>query len=256
MIDILQPVLDAGIEMPNRDTAVEVYERLGVSAWFIDAFDTARGSFSALLKVDPTYDLDDLDNPPELVRFFRDHREQLRRLGFIGQLPATTTGGPTSAIGPRGVEKTLTLRKTPTIAYMMPFGVGQMANEQPQKGALLAALQGVGLALHFGGWLGVELQKDGSTGLVSADRAGTAELLQGVYWVGTTMFLGTWAYSIVDGYVNRLPVRTEQRRLRTFDAGEIEELEEEQESNTRTPKLSLDVGPGPTPLGLGVTGRF
>jgi hypothetical protein len=78
----------------------------------------------------------------------------------------------------------------PAIAYLMPFGVGQFANDDRAKGAVVAVLQGIGIALNVGGWLGVEALKRGGSNNIAAADAGRGRPAPGPVVDGDRPVLG------------------------------------------------------------------
>lgn len=244
-IELLGPLVAADrITDPARKQLV--LERLGVSYWFTGALDDARLPFATLLKADADHGLDPLFYPAELISFFEQEKDRLRQLGFIG-------GGQTpSGTGPPRLRlvRTVTKRSAPTFAYLMPFAVGQFANDQDAKGTALALLQAVGLATNIAAWISVELMKSGSTNRVPQSKAGQAELLQVLWWIGTGVFTASYGYSIVDGFVFRPPERDEQQRYELVDP------EDKPEAAPPSTGVELRVGPSAEGFGLGLGGSF
>lgn len=242
-IALLRPLLDSGhIQDPGELRRAR--EHLGASYWFADAKDAARLVFSLLLKDRPDYRLDPLYYPPELIRFFEDEKQRLTDAGLIGD-----TGPDTVLRGPRRtLVTTVTERRLPAIAYLMPFGVGQFANGDRSKGAAVAVLQGIGLALNVGTWLGVEALKRGKTNSIAAADEGRAQLLRALWWAGTGMATASWIYSVADGFANRPPRTKVEQRWELVDP---EDLPTPRESSR-----TLRPTTGPTALGLGLSGDF
>ncbi|MGM0578025.1 MAG: tetratricopeptide repeat protein [Myxococcota bacterium] len=242
-IRLLQPLVAEG-RLDDSPLEAQVLEWLGASYWFTGAMDAARLTFSSLLKEDPDHEMDPLFYPRELITFFDREKRRLEKLGFIGPGRAEPREG-----GPRlTLVRTVTERQAPTVAYLMPFGVGQFANDQFPKGTLVAVLQGVGLALNIGAWVGVESLKIGGTDRVPPGDEGQARLLRAMWWAGSAVFLGSWGYSIADGFANRPPRREVRREFEVLDRDELPGGEET--------GVRLRFGPSARGLGLGVSGEF
>lgn len=243
-ITLLQPLMAEGA-LADEAVRVQVTERLGASYWFAGARDAARLTFSGLLKERPEHTLDPLFYPQELIAFFSEQRKHLEALGFIG--PGSGGGGGGN---PRlTLVKTVTRRDAPTLAYFAPFGVGQLTNGHSAQGTLHAVLQGIGLAANMAAWWRIEsLKIDGSTA-VPRSSEGEARLLENVWWVGTALLAGSYAYSVVDGLSRRPPRETIDRSY------ELLEPTEDPASPT-TGGLDWRVGPSPAGLGIGLSGRF
>lgn len=245
VIKLLRPLLDDDRVRDTRELQT-LRERLGASYWFVGAQDAARTEFGALLKTDPSYELDKLYYPATLVTFFEDHKKWLTDAGFLGGPP-----GPDSVLtGPRRTwVKSTTVRRMPAIAYLMPFGVGQFANDDRAKGAVVAVLQGIGIALNVGGWLGVEALKRGGSNNIAAADAGRADLLRALWWTGTGLFSATWVYSVADGFASRPPRESTKQGWEFIDPSELR-------PSGPSAGVELRWDPGPTGVGLGLSGSF
>ncbi|MEC9073394.1 MAG: hypothetical protein VX938_13470 [Myxococcota bacterium] len=236
------------LQETSRGTSleVEVLERLGASYWFIDALDAARRTFTALLKLQSDHRLDTLFYPPELVEYFENQKAFLAEHGFIRDRqnpdPERETKGPQWT-----VVRTVTHRTAPTLAYAMPFGVGQFLNEEASSGTLHAALQGVGLVANAVAWLRIENLKQDGTNLIPQKNEAEAALLRVMWWTGSTIFIASYGWSVADALLGRLPP-TEEKRTR-----EIIEPEESLPSGASNgPTIQLIPGP----FGLGISGSF
>ncbi|MEZ4268150.1 MAG: hypothetical protein R3F39_17445 [Myxococcota bacterium] len=243
-IKLLLPVLESG-QIRDPEELLTTREHLGASYWFVGALDAARTEFGVLLKERPDHRLNKLFYPPGLVSFFEEHKKWLTDAGFIGDArPGSVLTGPR-----RTLVKTTIERRVPAIAYLMPFGVGQFANGAPAKGAVVAAVQGIGLAINVGSWLGVQALKRGKSNSIAAADEGRAELLRALWWVGTGMFSATWIYSVADGFAYRPPRKQVEQRWELLDPDDVP-----------TPRdasgVKLQFDPGPTGLGLGLSGAF
>lgn len=243
-IKLLLPVLESG-HIRDPEELLTTREHLGASYWFVGAQDAARTEFGVLLKERPDHRLNKLFYPPGLVSFFEEHKKWLTDAGFIGNgRQASVLTGPR-----RTLVKTTIERRVPAIAYLMPFGVGQFANNDPAKGAVVAALQSIGIAINVGTWLGVQALKRGKSNTIAAADEGRAELLRGLWWAGTGLFSATWIYSVADGFAHRPPRKQVEQRWELLDP---DELPTPRESSGA--KLRWD--PGPTGLGVGLSGAF
>ena len=220
-------------------------ERLAASYWFTGATDAARLTFGTLLKDAPDHPLDPLYYPQELISFFEAEKQRLKDLGFIGSVSPKSDRetSPRMTLVKKVIE-----RPMPTIGYLMPFGVGQFANQESGKGTLLAVLQGIGLATNIAAWITVEVMKAPGTKRVSTEDAGRAEVMEILWWIGTSLFTGAYAYSVIDGLVLRPPGFEEQRRFELIGPDDAR-------APKGTGKVSLRLGPGPG-VGLGLFGNF
>lgn len=114
-------------------------EYLGASLWWSDAKQASLDEFTALLVRNPQAKLDPTFYPPQIIRDFEQLRVNLVRLGVIrpDQKPAPPDLGEEEA-------------RAPYALTWVPFGVGQIANNEPVKGIALmvveAALAGTSYA--------------------------------------------------------------------------------------------------------------
>lgn len=240
-------------ELPDDATAIRVHERLGASYWFLGDLDEARRSFTRLLRLDRDHELDRLYYPAELITFFEKEKRWLAEAGLLAR-----PGDGSQGDGPRlTLVREVIERPVPTIAYLMPFGVGQMANGERSKGVLFAVLQGVGLALNAGSWLGVRALEDPESGFVARADQGQAELLSALYWVGTSLFLASYASSVADGLLSRRPAREEMPpELRLIPPEDLPDPDTSGPSPAPLPSLDLHLAPASSGLGLSLRGRF
>ena len=172
-------------------------EWLGASHWFSGNRDAARIVLGALLRESPFHVLDGFIYPPELIEDFERLRAGLPEGGVIPGRP------PDPVEPPRTILRIERRDVTPTAAYLAPFGVGQFANGEPGKGALLASLQGVGAAAMVATWLGIEsLKADGTNRIPPAD-GGTARALDALWYAGLALLTTSWVWSVSDGLVYR-----------------------------------------------------
>ena len=155
VINLLRPVLASDVLNDSAERRVAL-ERLGASYWFTEALDAARLTFATLLKETSNHILDPLYYPQELISFFGTEKQKLLDLGFIGDPASANADKPSRRLT---VVKTVTKRSMPTIGYLMPFAVGQFANEEEGKGTLLAVLQGIGLATNIATWVAIRISE-------------------------------------------------------------------------------------------------
>ncbi len=242
-IELLQPLIDEQ-KVGDEQVRQQVLERLAASYWFTDNHDSARTVFGALLKTAPAHQLDPLFYPQELVSFFESEKQRLAGLGFIGR-----SGNDASNQGPRFTLVEREIRRSyPTAAYFMPFGIPQVLSERSSSGTLHAALQGVGLAANVATWLRIESLKQNSSGSIARSDGSEAELLEQVWWVGTSVLAASYVYSVVDGLVNRLPRVETKRSYKIIDPDEPPPEVE--------PETSWRFGPATHGFGLSIAAGF
>ncbi len=204
----------------------QLLEWLGASHWFAGNRDAARLALGALLRESPFHVLDRFVYPPELIDDFELLRASLAGGGVIPGRPAE----PGSA--PRTILRISERNTTPTLAYFAPLAVGQFANGELGKGALLASLQGLGAATMLATWLGVESLKVDGTDRVRPSDGGPARALDALWYAGFALLAGSWIWSVADGFVYR------DDRPRTLEERVLEP----------TPPVSLHLRPALSPV--------
>lgn len=234
VVELLQPLQKEKL-LEGRDEHLRVLQWLGASHWFVGSNDAALLVFTRLLKNWPDHRLDQLIYPAALVSFFDARRQDLLDLGVINQ------GGGLKRVLVRRVVR----NNTPWVAYFAPFGVGQFVNDQPGKGMVVAILQTIGLITTTATWLAIEPLKVNGTNRILESDEGQAKLLNGIWIAGAIVFASSYAFSVVDGFVQRPP----------------EESVHEEWQNLRGEELpdagpQVRVGPGPGAIGVGMNLTF
>ncbi len=107
----------------NRPREWRAREYLGAALWWHDEKQAALDEFTALLVRNPQSRLDPTFYPPQMIKDFSNLRSNLVRLGVIraDQKPTPQK------------KRELPARPSATLAWV-PFGVGQIANDEPLKG--------------------------------------------------------------------------------------------------------------------------
>lgn len=143
VISILEPlVLPTAPEATPRQLE-RAYTRLGASAYYVERMELAEAAFLALLRGDPSYELDPFLFPNTVIDFFERVREAHRdELGTVEE----------PAVG-EVVWVERHVQRQPLAVSMLPLGVGFFAAERPVEGAVWASTQ-TGLAVtSVGFWL-------------------------------------------------------------------------------------------------------
>jgi hypothetical protein len=136
--------------------------------------DAARRMFERILTEDPRYRIDPFEHPPDVCAFF----ETIRAYIQPKQPPPPT---PDSSSPP-----------LPSVAYV-GFGIYQLTHNRRRMGTAMLATQtiaGVLSAATFSTLL------DGRS--FPAGEGERVETLRSVQWASTSVFWGTWAWSVID----------------------------------------------------------
>ena len=147
----------------ERDQA-EVHRMLGVCHALVDTPEHKREAareFSSLLSIDPDYQLDPFEVPPNVVEIFETQKtamklrlDEIRRARERAREDNFDDGGVL-------VERTTSVRVTPLPVAFVPFGLAQVANGDLGWAAGFGAVQGVGLVLNIVGFWGSLVVQDG-----------------------------------------------------------------------------------------------
>lgn len=249
VIQLLDPLVGHP-KLDGRPEHVKVLEWLAAAHWFTSKHDAARLAFGQLLRESPFHRLDEFVYPEPLIAFFEERRRALVDANIIPERPGP---GP-DPVAPRElVIRTTTLYETPTIAYLMPFGVGQFANDDDGKGTAFAVIHGVTTAVMLATWIGIEtLKVDGSDDIVIGQGDREARLLNGLFIGAFGVFVASWAFSIVDGLASRRDPTTREEKVRLLPG----DLSPETTDYDRDPPFRAFLSPGPGELGLGLGVSF
>ncbi|MCC6625398.1 MAG: hypothetical protein IT385_29400 [Deltaproteobacteria bacterium] len=245
VIQLLDPLVGHP-KLEGRPEHVKVLEWLAASHWFTSSHDASRLAFGQLLRESPFHRLDEFVYPEPLITFFEDRRRELVQANIIPERPGP---GP-DPVAPRElVLRTTTLYEAPTIAYLMPFGVGQYANDEDGKGTAFAVIHGVTAAVMLTTWIGIEtLKVDGSDDIVIGQGDREAKLLNGLFIGAFGVFVASWAWSIADGLASRRDPTTKEERVRLLPG----DVPPETTGGDDDPPVRAFLSPGPGSLGLGL----
>jgi len=121
-IPLLRKLLAKGKQL-DRKRRWRVREFLGAALWFAGDKQGAADQFTGLLIKNPQASLDPAYYPPRMIADFVKVRRKMIALGMIKEKdkpPPTTSMAPATETNP--------------ILLWMPFGVGQLANDETGKG--------------------------------------------------------------------------------------------------------------------------
>ena len=150
----------------------------------------AKAAWRRLLDLDPSFRLDSLEDPPRFVEFFNQLDE--------GDEPAAAPEPVTKRVKVAAPEEP-SPRGCGVALCLIPFGVGQMANDNVVKGAIFAGLETLFLGLNIGFYFQNQSELNRNNGaFVDRERANTRSMLQNVFF---GMFLTSVAVGIVDAFV-------------------------------------------------------
>jgi len=249
VIQLLDPLVGHP-KLEGRPEHVKVLEWLAASHWFTSKHDAARLAFGQLLREAPFHRLDEFVYPEPLIAFFEARRRELVDANIIPERP-----GPSPDPSPARelLIRTTTLYEAPTLAYLMPFGVGQFANDEDGKGTAFAVIHGVTTAVMLATWIGIEtLKVDGSDDIVIGRGDREAKLLNGLFIGSFGVFVASWAYSIIDGLAHRREPATKEERVRLLP-GDVTPEPSTILGPPASPRALLGPGPGDLGVGLSVT---
>ena len=164
---------------PNKDDQAEAHRLLGLSWFFLQAFDRAEVEFVAYLKLDLDGRLDPTLVAPEAVTFFESVRAR-----HAGEL---------RALRPRP-------KRSWALSLLPPLG--QLQNQEREKAIVLGSALLVFTAtnvtsyLLLRSWCGTSSRVCDESGV---DHTATAKKLRVVNYLAGAAALGTYVYGVVDG---------------------------------------------------------
>lgn len=182
-----------------------------------ELLDAASLQFLELLRDDPFYTLNPMIYPASVVELFE--TVQVEHSAELDALRAELRED--SAPDSQGLETVYIEREVDRFSYavnFLPFGLGQMQNDEPVQGTLFASAQVLSLALNIGSYWRVEDLRSDIDGKYEAGRGNSAEQArnwQRMQYVGLAAFVGLYAWSVIDALVDYNPY---QVRIRTLDA--------------------------------------
>jgi tetratricopeptide (TPR) repeat protein len=195
--------LERGIELyyaGKLDEALAIFDRLAIAKntprrirvaalvhkafvlYLFKLHDEARQVWQQVLELDPTFALDPVEVSPELMSFFGPPGPGRQPAPAVSVDPSEPSAAPDRGCG--------------VALCLVPFGVGQFANDRPLKGALFAGAETLLLAANVGFYWAArsESERDGGS-------RSTAETYYLVQRVSFGLFAATAAWGILDAFL-------------------------------------------------------
>lgn len=179
--------------------------------------DEASAQFLALLRDDPFYSLNPMIYPASVVELFASvEAENSAELEALRDELREE-----SAPDAQGLQTVYIEREIDRFSYavnFLPFGLGQIQNDEPVQGTLFASAQVLSLALNIGSYWRVESLRSDVDGKYEAGRGNSAEQArnwQTMQYVGLAAFAGLYVWSVIDALADYKPYNV---RIRTLDA--------------------------------------
>lgn len=225
---LLKPTLIPTNQFERSDLAGQARILLAVGLYFEaqqvtgasqrkELLDAASLQFLELLRDDPFYNLNPMIYPASVVELFA--TVEAEHSAELDALRAELRED--SAPDAQGLQTVYIEREVDRFSYavnFLPFGLGQIQNDQPVQGTLFASAQVLALALNVGSYWRVEDLRSDIDGKYEAGRGNSAEQArnwQTMQYVGLAAFVGLYAWSVIDALVAYEPYKV---RIRTLDA--------------------------------------
>lgn len=189
----------------DTEARLKTLKFLGACNHVLGRLDASTGAFESLLDLDPRAQLDPVQFPPDMVRFFEDLKARHRPPPPVASPdPPPPVPAPVVEPPPVQVKAEAPAPDRSVGLALLPFGAGQFQNGHRTKGTVLATSQGLALAVGFTGLLLFEAEKDSGAFLAGGTFADPdrAEALQTVYLTGFVAFAALWAYGMYDSLVH------------------------------------------------------
>jgi len=194
-VRLLKPLLIPSATLPTIDMVLKAREMLATSMWWRGDKAGFKEQTTELLVAKPEFDLDTFYYPPEMVREFKEFKEQLINAKIIkdGSGEPDPDDQPIEKI----IEKTILVERTKLrtnpINNLLPFGIPQLSNGDAGKGGAFLAGQTAMLLTNIGSW----------TYMYFSDATGTAR--DAAVWTmdGSLAALGgIYLWSVLDAFAN------------------------------------------------------
>lgn len=217
------PLLE-GLAFPgtlgDEKQLVEVHRMFGVCLFLDGSEDEAVRQFELLLYIDPAYSLDPFRTPPPVVELFDQVKAEIKaKQELIEQAKRDSEDGSEKLAGKTLViERERVVKEAPFAAVFLPFGLGQWANDEPVKAAVIGGIQAAALianAAAYWATVSIDLQ-DGKLGKSPSDEARTAySIAWGVQAASLGALVASYLYGVGDAwwnYQSHVEVDTKERR--------------------------------------------
>jgi hypothetical protein len=211
VIDTLGPELYPHSKIRNEEELKEAHRLLGSAHLLLDHQDSARQEFTALLFLDPSYELDSATETPRVYAFFQtlksELREKLNEINRQKEKELAARNQPSKEI----VITRVIHDPAPPITNYIPFGYGQFRNGQTGKGVFLLVAE----SLTLGASAGIMAYQIATYGLPSRystpDDADLITKLHTVQIISGVAGIGLYVYGVIDAFANK-PQPVEETR--------------------------------------------
>lgn len=225
---LLKPTLVPANKFRGPDQTTKARTLLAVGLYFeaqqvtdaaerTELLDAASLQFLEILRNNPFYKLNPMIYPASVVELFAnveaEHSAELDAL----RAELRKDSDPES----QGLQTVYIEREVDRFSYavnFMPFGLGQLQNDEPIQGTLFASAQALTLALNIGSYWRVEDLRSDFDGKYDAGRGNSAEQArnwQRMQYIGLAAFVGLYAWSVIDALVDYKPYTVRIRSLDT-----------------------------------------
>jgi hypothetical protein len=224
---LLKPTLVPTSQFERSDREIQARTLLGVGLYFeaqqvTDSaqrkklLDAASLQFLEVLREDPFHALNPLIYPASVVELFAavkaEHAAEL-------ELLRAELGGDANQAA-QGLQTVYIEREVDRFSYavnFLPFGLGQIQNDEPIQGTLFASSQVLALGLNIGSYWMVQNLRSPIDGKYEAGRGNSAEMArnwQAMQYIGLAAFVGLYVWSVIDSLADYKPYDV---RIRTLD---------------------------------------
>ena len=219
VVNLAEKILDKNKAELKKEELIETYKYLGLSNYIEGKREDAGATFIMLLSIDPSYHLDPLYAPPELISFFM-------------KIKAEIFPNDTQTPDKKPVENNINQRKTgpETKKYytkykyyyeknnyfvnFIPFGAGQFVNGSKVKGSLVLSTQLLALGSNMFFYFSLRAMKD-KNGAIDQGKISRAKLYRTMQYVSAGVAAAAYIYGVIDAVVNYKSyhlIRTEESK--------------------------------------------
>ncbi len=224
---LLEPTLEPTSKFSNAKDERKARTLLGVGLYFeaqqvTDAtrrkklLDGAESQFLAILRKDPDHSLNPLIYPASIIELFEAVKEE--HADELDKIRASRADKGDGA-AQHGLQTVYIERDVGIHNYAvnyLPFGLGQFQNHENVQGTLFATSQVLALGLNMTSYWMIESLRsaDGYYDPGPGNAAETARNWRVMQYVGLGVFVGIYAWSVIDALVDYHPTEV---RIRSLD---------------------------------------
>jgi tetratricopeptide (TPR) repeat protein len=202
-IEVINLLLYPELQLARKEQVVEAHILLGAAYYETGSRERAREEFQRALEIEPEQSIGTRLYSDGATRLFEETKTDLR-IAKEREDERRRVAQRLKAI--EDYRKSLIVYEThPYYVNYVPFGAGQLQNRQRGKGLAFAVTQGVSGGISAGIFLYLASKYGLVSSSVPVDEGRTVRTLQQLEIGSGVMFLGLYAWGVIDALVNYKP---------------------------------------------------